>query len=199
VLPRLVDRMCGFEAVSALRREVVPLAEGRVLEVGFGTGLNLPWYDPARVERVIGVEPAAQMLARARERSAAAPFEVEHLALEGERLPLDAASVDSAVVTFSLCSIPDAPRALEGVRRALRPGGRLLFCEHGLAPDAATARWQQRVSPLWRRTFGGCRLDRDVPALLDAAGFTVERLDAGYVAGGPRLASFFYRGVARAG
>src|SRR5512139_2568817 len=106
VLPRLVDRMCGVEEVSALRREVVPLAEGRVLEVGFGTGLNLPWYDPARVERVIGVEPAPEMLARARERSAAAPFEVEHLALEGERIPLDAASVDSVVVTFSLCTIP---------------------------------------------------------------------------------------------
>ena len=197
VLPRLVDRMCGMEAVSALRREVVPLAEGRVLEVGFGTGLNLPWYDPARVECVIGVEPAVPMLARARERSTAAPFEVEHLALEGERIPLEAASVDSVVVTFSLCTIPDAPRALEGMRRALRPGGRLFFCEHGLAPDAPTARWQGRVTPLWRRAFGGCRLDRDVPTLLAAAGFALERLDAGYLYGGPRIASYFYRGVAR--
>lgn len=197
MVPRLVDRLCGLDELSALRREVVPLAEGRVLEIGFGTGLNLPWYDPARVERVIGVEPAQEMLDRARERSEAAPFEVEHLALEGERLPLDAASVDSAVVTFSLCTIPGTRSALEGVRRALRPGGRLFFCEHGLASDAPTARWQRRVTPVWRRAFGGCRLDRDVPGLLEEAGFALERLDASYLPGGPRIASFFYRGVAQ--
>jgi SAM-dependent methyltransferase len=196
VLPRLVDGLCGVGALSALRAEVVPRAAGRVLEVGFGTGLNLPWYDPARVERLFALEPAAEMLARARARSAAARFPVETLALEGERIPLAAASVDSIVVTFTLCTIADPAAALAGMRRVLRPGGRLLFCEHGRAPDAAVAAWQRRVNPLWRRAFGGCHLDRDVPGLLAAAGFRAETLEAGWIAGGPRIASFFYRGSA---
>jgi ubiquinone/menaquinone biosynthesis C-methylase UbiE len=196
VLPRLVDRLCGDEAGSKLRAELVPEAVGRVLEVGFGTGLNLPWYVPGRVERLIALEPAEEMLARARARSEAAPFPVEALALEGERIPLPPGSVDTVVVTFTLCTIPDPAAALAGMRRVLRPGGRLLFCEHGRAPDAAVARWQRRVNPLWRRAFGGCHLDRDVPALLAAAGFRTEKLEAGWALGGPRIASFFYRGAA---
>ena len=196
VLPRVVDLLCGAEALSELRAAVVPRAAGRVLEVGFGTGLNLRWYDPARVERLIALEPAEEMLARARERSRAARFPVEPVALEGERIPLETASVDTVVVTFTLCTIPDPRLALEGMRRVLRPGGRLLFCEHGLAPDAAVARWQRRINPLWRRAFGGCHLDRDVPALLAAGGFRVDELTADWLAGGPRFASFFYRGAA---
>lgn len=196
VLPRLVDRLCGLEEVSALRSAVVPRARGRVLEVGFGTGLNLRWYDPERVERLIALEPAEEMLERARERSRAAPFPVEPLALEGERIPLDTASVDSVVVTFTLCTIPDPLRALEGMRRVLRPGGQLLFCEHGLAPDAGVARWQRRVNPLWRRAFGGCHLDRDVPALLAAGGFRALAMETAWLPGGPRIASFVYRGAA---
>ena len=199
VLPRLVDLLCGDESVSRLRAEVVPEAEGRVLEVGFGTGLNLPWYVPGRVERLFALEPAEEMLARARARRDAAPFPVEALALEGERIPLEPASVDTVVVTFTLCTIPDPGAALAGMRRVLRPGGRLLFCEHGRAPDAAVARWQRRVNPLWRRAFGGCHLDRDVPALLAAAGFRTEKLEASWIEGGPRIASFFYRGAARPG
>jgi len=196
VLPRLVDGLCGVDAISELRAAVVPQATGRVLEVGFGTGLNLRWYDPARVERLIALEPAEEMLERARERSRAAAFPVEPVALEGERIPLEPASVDSVVVTFTLCTIPDPLTALEGMRRVLRPGGRLLFCEHGLAPEAGVARWQRRVNPLWRRAFGGCHLDRDVPALLAAGGFRVEQLDAAWLEGGPRIASFVYRGAA---
>jgi ubiquinone/menaquinone biosynthesis C-methylase UbiE len=196
VLPRLVDRLCGLEAVSALRAEVVPQAGGRVLEVGFGTGLNLPFYDRARVERLFALEPAQEMLERARERSRGAPFPVEPVPLEGERIPLETASVDSVVVTFTLCTIPDPQRALEGMRRVLRPGGRLLFCEHGLAPDASVARWQRRVNPLWRHAFGGCHLDRDVPALLAAGGFQTRTLEKGWLEGGPRIASYVYYGAA---
>lgn len=196
VLPRMVDRMCGMEAVAELRSQVVPRAEGVVLEVGFGPGHNLRWYDPERVERVIALEPAEEMLARARTRSEAAPFPVEPLALAGEEIRLDAGSIDTVVVTFTLCTIADPARALEGMRRVLRPGGRLLFCEHGRAPDAAVERWQRRVNPLWRRVFGGCHLDRDVPALLEAGGFALESLEAGYMPDGPRLASYTFRGAA---
>lgn len=196
VLPRLVDLLCGDDSLAELRAAVVPRATGRVLEVGFGTGLNLRWYDPSRVEALIALEPAEEMLARARERSRAAPFPVEPVALEGERIPLAPASVDSVVVTFTLCTIPDPLLALEGMRRVLRPGGRLLFCEHGLAPDERVARWQRRWNPLWSRALGGCRLDRDVPALLAAGGFRVDELAASWLEGAPRIASYFYRGTA---
>ena len=197
VLPRIVDRLCGLGAVAELRAEVVPEAAGCVLEVGFGTGLNLPHYAPARVTRLVALEPAAEMLSRARARTTRSPIPLETLALEGERIPLADASIDTVVVTFTLCSIEDVAAALAGMRRVLRPDGRLLFCEHGAAPDPATRRWQRRVNPLWRRAFGGCRLDRDVPALLGAAGFAVERLSAGFLPGGPRIASYTYRGAAR--
>jgi len=197
VLPRIIDVACGTSGVSAQRREVVPLASGQVLEIGMGTGHNLRWYDPERVERVIGLDPAEEMLERARRRSAPMPFPVEHLALEGERIPLDAASVDTVVVTFTLCSIPGVETALAGMRRALKPEGRLLFCEHGLAPDARTARWQNRLTPAWRHVFGGCHLNRDVPALLRAGGFTIEQLDTAWIPGSPAIAGFCYRGVAR--
>ncbi len=196
VLPRLVDGLCGHDSIAELRAAVVPQARGVVLEVGFGTGLNLAWYDPARVERLIALDPAAEMLERARDRAAAAPFPVDTLALDGERIPLEPSSVDSVVVTFTLCTIPDPRRALEGMRRVLRPGGRLWFCEHGLAPDARVARWQRRVNPVWRRVFGGCQLDRDVPALLSESGFRIDELATAWLAGGPRIASFTYRGAA---
>jgi len=196
VLPRLVDRLCGLENVAELRAAVVPRARGVVLEVGFGTGLNLPWYDPARVERLIAVEPAEEMLARSRDRARATPFPIETLALDGERIRLETASVDSVVVTFTLCTIADPRRALEGMRRVLRPGGQLLFCEHGLAPDERVARWQRRVNPVWRRVFGGCHLDRDVPALLAASGFRLDELATAWLGGGPRIATFTYRGAA---
>lgn len=196
VLPRLVDRLCAAEELSALRAEVVPAASGRVLEVGFGTGHNLAWYDPGRVERLLALEPSAEMVARAARR-APAPFPVEVLALEGEQIPLDTASVDTVVVTFTLCTIPDVARALTGMRRVLRPEGRLLFLEHGAAPEPRVRRWQQRLNPLWKRAFGGCHLDRDVPGLLAAAGFAIETLREDLLPGGPAIAAYTYRGSAR--
>lgn len=197
VLPRIIDTACGTSGVSAQRREVVPLAKGRVLEIGMGTGHNLRWYDPERVERVIGLDPAEEMLERARRRSGAMPFPVEHVALEGERIPLDPGSVDTVVVTFTLCSIPGVEAALAGMRRVLAPDGRLLFCEHGRAPDTRTARWQDRLTPAWRQLFGGCHLNRDIPALLREGGFVIERLDTSWIPGSPAIAGFCYRGVAR--
>jgi ubiquinone/menaquinone biosynthesis C-methylase UbiE len=196
VLPRLVDRLCGMEQVAALRAEIVPQARGEVLEVGFGTGLNLPFYDPQRVTRVLGLEPAEEMFARARRR-APVPFPVERIALAGERIPLAPASVDTVVVTFTLCSIADVARALAGMHRVLRPEGRLLFLEHGAAREPGVRRWQQRVDPLWKRVFGGCHLTREVPVLLENAGFAIESLTEEGAPGGPAIAAWTYRGVAR--
>ncbi len=196
ILPRVLDWTCGSEPVQRQRQMVVPLAEGSVLEIGIGTGLNLPFYDGARVERVIGLDPAEPMLRRARPRSEGLPFAVEYLALEGERIPLDRASIDTVLVTYTLCTIADAGAALDGMRRVLKPAGRLIFCEHGTAPDAAVRRWQNRLTPVWRRIGGGCNLNRDIPALIEGSGFVIDKLDSAYLSGVPRFAGFNYWGTA---
>jgi SAM-dependent methyltransferase len=196
ILPRLINLSCGAKPIRAQRQKVVPLAAGRVLEVGIGSGLNLPYYDPGKVERVIGLDPAEAMLSYARRRSAELPFEVEYLALEGERIPLARHAVDTVLVTYALCTIPDAGGALENMRAVLKPGGRLIFCEHGRAPDAAVRRWQDRLNPLWGRIGGGCNLNRDIPALIEGAGFRLDALETAYLPRTPRFAGFNYWGTA---
>ena len=197
ILPKVINLCCGTKPVRKQREKVVPRAAGRVLEVGIGSGLNLPYYDPARVDHVIGLDPAGEMLRYAERKSAALPFTVEYLALEGERIPLDAKSVDTVLVTYTLCTIPDANAALQGMRHVLKPGGRLIFCEHGKAPDDAVRRWQNRLNPLWGWIGGGCNLNRDIPALIAAAGFAIEDLETMYLPGTPRFAGFNYWGTAR--
>ena len=196
ILPRALDFACSMKPVLEQREKVVPLAEGRVLEVGIGTGLNLPYYDATKVERVIGLDPAEEMLVRARKRAAGLPFAVEHLALEGERIPLEPGSIDTVLVTYTLCTIPDVLTALGGMRRVLKPTGRLIFCEHGKAPDARVRRWQRRINPLWGKLLGGCSLDRDVPSLLKQGGFAFDTIESAYL-DGPAIASFNYWGTAR--
>ncbi|WP_271104956.1 class I SAM-dependent methyltransferase [Pseudomonas tohonis] len=195
VLPRLIDYACGMGEVMKTRSKIVPRAEGRVLEIGIGTGLNLGFYDPARVQVVIGVDPAAQMQALARQRAAAIAIPVETIALELGEIQAGDASFDSIVCTFTLCTIPDAAAALKEMRRVLRPGGRLLFAEHGLAPDAPVVRWQHRLTPLWKPLAGGCHLNRDIPRLIEAGGFAIRELHTGYLQG-PRPMTFVYRGWA---
>ena len=197
ILPKLLNWACGTKPVRRQRQKVVPLAEGRVLEIGIGSGLNLPYYDPEKVERVIGLDPAEEMLAYARRRSETLPFAVEYLVLDGENIPLQGRSVDTVLVTYTLCTIPDAIAALEGMRRVLKPGGRLIFCEHGKAPDESVLRWQRRLNPIWNRIGGGCNLDRDIPAMIEAAGFRIDTLDSMYLPGAPRFAGFNYWGSAR--
>lgn len=196
ILPKLLNLSCGATVVQRQRQKVVPLAEGRVLEIGIGSGLNLPFYDAAKVQRVIGLEPAEEMLTYARRTAAQTPIDIEFLALESERIPLEADSVDTVLVTYTLCTIADAPAALEGMRRVLKPTGRLIFCEHGRAPDEAVRRWQHRLNPLWNRIGGGCNLDRDIPGLLTASGFRIETLESMYLPRTPRFAGFNYWGSA---
>jgi SAM-dependent methyltransferase len=199
LLPRLIDSACGAAPVRRQRRRVVPRARGVVLEIGIGTGRNLPFYDPQRVQRLIGVDPSAAAWRLAAGRLRGVPFPVEFIGLPGEELPLDPASVDTIVMTYSLCSIPDPAAALAGMRRVLRPGGELLFCEHGLAPDARVQRWQRRLDPLWRRIAGGCHLDRDIGGLLRAGGFRPQDAQSAYLPGTPRFAGFTTWGAAVAG
>lgn len=199
ILPHVLDCVCGLPQVTGQRRKVVPLARGRVLEVGIGSGLNLAHYDRSRVTSLIGLDPGSELVAIARRRARQAKMAVEFLELEGESIPLDNESVDTVVVTYTLCSIPDVERALGQMRRVLKRDGTLLFCEHGLAPDPGVVRWQRRIEPLWGKLAGGCHLTRDVPALLRATGFNVELSEAAYLKGGPKFATYHYLGAARPG
>lgn len=195
ILPHLIDFACGMGAVMKARSQIVPLARGRVLEIGIGSGLNLGFYDAQRVKVVVGVDPSAEIQNLARERAARCQVPVEMIALELGQIQAADASFDDIVCTFTLCTIPDAIAALGEMRRVLKPGGRLLFCEHGLAPDLPVVRWQKRLTPLWKPLAGGCHLDRDIPALIEAGGFHIREMSTGYLKG-PRPMTHVYRGWA---
>jgi ubiquinone/menaquinone biosynthesis C-methylase UbiE len=196
ILPRFINCACGTKPIMKQREKVVPLATGTVLEIGIGTGLNLPYYDPQKVERLIGLDPSEKSWELAGERAAHLEFDVEFIGLPGEEIPLDENSVDTVMVTYALCTIPDPVTALKGVARVLRPGGKLFFCEHGKAPDADVVTWQDRINPLWRRIAGGCNLNRDIPGVLSQGGFEVANLDQCYLPGTPRFAGYNYWGSA---
>jgi len=195
LLPYFIDFACGIKPIRRQRQKVVPHARGRVLEVGIGTGLNLAHYDKSRISALVGVDPAQQMHRLARKRMARAGLDVEIVGLSAEQLPLPDASFDTVVMTYTLCSIPDPVPAVREMRRVLKPGGRLLFCEHGVAPDESVRRWQRRLNPMWGRIGGGCHLDRNIPELLREGGFTLPDLQQMYLPG-PRFATYNYWGAA---
>lgn len=194
ILPRLVDRACGSASLRGWRAAVTSGLEGRVVELGFGSGLNLEHY-PASVSVVLAVEPAGVARRLATRRVAASGVTVEHVGLDGQSIPLEDDSCDGALSTFTLCTIPDAGAALAELRRVMRPGGRFHFLEHGLAPDPGVAAWQRRLEPLQRRLADGCHLTRDIPQLIAAAGFEIEQIEQSY-AKGPRPWTWFTTGVA---
>lgn len=195
ILPFLIDVSMRKERVARLRRGWIPRARGEVLEIGIGSGLNLPYYS-AEVSRVRGIDPSIELQRRARSRVAAARFPVDFHEQPADRpFPFPGESFDTVVVTFALCSIADASAALREMARVLRPDGSLLFIEHGRAPDARIACWQDRLTPCWKRFAGGCHLNRKVDGLIAAAGFRITELQAGYLPG-PRFTTFIYQGCA---
>ena len=196
VLPHILNVAMSTKAIKDERRKCLEPVAGVVLEVGLGSGRNLPFF-PAQVTKVIGVDPSATSARLARKRIEAAPFPVEIIGLSAEKLPLDDGSVDTIVSTFTLCTIPDVGSALREMRRVLKPGGRLHFVEHGLAEDAGVVRWQQRLNGVQQVIFGGCHLNRPIDRLINRAGFEIERLENDYMKGAPKFAGFLYRGVAR--
>jgi ubiquinone/menaquinone biosynthesis C-methylase UbiE len=195
VLPRIIDLVMRNRLATEKRRRLVPLARGRVLEVGIGSGLNLPHYGDA-VRRVVGVDPSIELWRLGRRRTPAAGVRVDFVAAAAERLPFADRGFDTVVLAWTLCSVGDPRAALGEIRRVLAPEGCLLFVEHGLAVDPDVQRWQRRLTPLWSRLGGGCHLDRAVADLLGEAGFVFEQLDQGHVEG-PQVFSYSYRGIAR--
>lgn len=194
VVPRIIEVACANKRMVPLRRRALERVSGTVLELGFGSGANLPAYGEA-VERVVAIDPSETGRRLAASKLAASPITVDFAGLDGQDLPLDDDSVDNAVSTFTLCTIPDAHRALREVRRVLRPGGTFTFLEHGLSPDAKVARRQRRYNGVQQRIAGGCHLDRDIDALVRDAGFDVDS-STFYIAG-PKVLCFMYSGTAR--
>jgi ubiquinone/menaquinone biosynthesis C-methylase UbiE len=194
IVPLLINASMRQKNLAAYRNRVVSAAEGRVLEIGIGSGLNLPFYS-SNARQVIGLDPSPKLLAMARRASRSDSRSVELIEGSAESVPLEDASADTVVTTWTLCSIPDAPRALRDMRRVLRPGGRLLFVEHGRAPDPKVVWWQDRLTPVWKRVGGGCHLNRAIGTLIEDAGFQLDRLETGYMRG-PKPMTFMYEGSA---
>jgi ubiquinone/menaquinone biosynthesis C-methylase UbiE len=196
VLPHIIHLACGTPEILKQREKIVPQAEGHILEVGMGSGINIAYYDPSKVKKVWGLEPSHGMREKARTRVEAAPFDLEWLDLPGEEIPLDTNSVDTIVLTYTLCTIPDWLSAVKQMRRVLKPGGKLLFSEHGKAPDAAIKKWQDRINPAWKFISGGCHLNRNIPELLTQGGFTLKQVETQYMPKTPRVVGFTYWGHA---
>lgn len=194
--PAIVSCACGMKSVARERAKIVPQASGDVLEVGFGSGHNAPYYDRAAITRLYALEPSEPMRRRAEKRIAGLSFPLEWLDLPGEEIPLPDNSVDTVLVTFTLCTIPGVGAALAGMRRVLKPGGRAVFLEHGLSPDAGVAKWQHRLDGIWGRVAGGCHLNRDPASLIREAGFKITALDQHYAHGAPKFAGYITGGVA---
>ena len=196
ILPRCLDKACGIGPITKQREKIVPLAEGVVLEIGIGSGQNLPHYNPSKVSKIIGVDPDDHIWKRSAERRAVCPITIERIGLSGENIPLEKNIADSVVITYSLCTIPDPIKALHEMKRILKPGGKILFSEHGKAPDDKVHRWQNRIDPVWKKLAGGCHSGRDIPDLFKQADLKFDDLQEMYIPG-PKVLGYNYWGVAR--
>ena len=196
ILPHIIHLVCRSETANERRSKLVPRTGGHVLEIGIGSGLNLPFYQADKVSKLTGIDPSSQLWQLNRTDTRNLGFEFDYICTSAETIPLEDASVDSILSTFTMCSIPDLPKALAEMRRVLKPGGRLFFCEHGTAPDPWVRRWQNGLNPAWKCLGGGCNLNRNIPQLLTENGFIIEELDQQYTSS-PKWASFNFLGVAR--
>ena len=196
IYPQLVRMLGNPEPIRAIRQRIVPLAHGTVLEIGVGPGVNFVYYDPARVRKLYALEPNLRMLQLAEQQRRRTALEVEFLDLPGERIPLEDGTVDTVVSTFTLCTIPGVAEAIRGIGRVLRPDGKLIFLELGLAPDPHVRRWQARLEGMYYWLFRGLYLTRDIPALITQGGFQIEQLEAAYIAEFPKSATYCWWGSA---
>ncbi len=197
VYPHLVTVLGNPKPIQKIRQRLLPFAQGTVLEIGVGPGVNFPHYDQLKVSRIYALEPNPGMIRRAEEQRRRTKLDIEFLDLPGERIPLADGSVDTVVSTFTLCTIPGVVEAIRGIGRVLKPGGRFIFFEHGLAPDPPVRQWQERTEPFFQWAFEGCHVTRDIPSLIKEGGFDIERMDTGYVAPFPKCGTYCFWGVAR--
>jgi ubiquinone/menaquinone biosynthesis C-methylase UbiE len=197
IYPHLVSALGDPKPIQKIRRRMLPLAQGDVLEIGVGPGVNFVHYDPAKVTKLYALEPNPGMIRMAEQQRRKTELSIEFVNLPGERMPLEDNTVDTVVSTFTLCTIPGVSQAIQGIRRVLRPEGKFIFFEHGLSPDPDVSRWQRRTEPLFQWAFEGCHVTRDIPTLIKEAGFEIEQMDTDYLAPFPKSGSYCFWGVAR--
>ena len=195
ILPRLVHSVCRHKQFSDQRRKIVPLARGRVLEVGIGSGLNLPFYDPDKVSHVWGLDPSESMQDMAEKRAQSSEFSFAFLNAPGKAIPLEKNDADTILITYTLCTIAEVEKSFDEMRRVLKQGGKLLFCEHGRSPDPRIRSCQNRLNPFWRFVSGGCNLNRNIPGIIEGSGFKIDHIESMYIPGF-KIAGFNYWGAA---
>lgn len=196
ILPKLTDAICSLNPNRKQRQKVVPLASGRVLEIGSGSGLNFEFYNPEKVKHLIALEPSPEMTQIAKTKPSQSLPPIEYILRPADEIPLEDKSIDSIVITYTLCTIRDLQPSLEEMKRVLKNDGVLIFCEHGIAPDARVQKWQHRINPIWKHCSGGCNINRDIPKLLEAGPFRIEKMETMFIPGF-KIASYNYWGTAR--
>ena len=196
VLPKFLNCACGSKPVSYQRKKVVPLAEGKVLEIGIGSGLNLPFYDKAKIDEIWGLDPSEQLSEMAKQVADEESMDVKFISSGAEDIPLPDNYFDCVLVTYTMCTIPEVQRANQEIRRVLKENGKMIFCEHGEAPDQNIRKWQNRINPFWGKLAGGCNINRKIPSLIQDSGFDIIEMEAMYLPNTPKIAGYNYWGYA---
>ena len=196
VLPKFLNCACGSKPVARQREKVVPLAEGRVLEIGIGSGLNLPFYDKTKVDEIWGLDPSEELSEMARTVATQEGMKVNFISSGAEEIPLPDDHFDSVLITYTMCTIPEVIRANTEIRRVLKDQGKMIFCEHGVAPDDNIRKWQKRINPFWGKIAGGCNINRNIPSLIQESGFDIVELEEMYLPNTPKIAGYNFWGYA---
>lgn len=196
ILPKFINCACSSKPINYQRDKIVPLADGIVLDIGIGSGLNIPFYNKSNIDHLYGLDPSEELLKIAKPLAKKNELEIEFLQCGAESIPLPDQSIDTVLITYTMCTIPDIKLSNSEIMRVLKPEGKLLFCEHGLAPDKNIAKWQRGINPIWSKLAGGCNLNRDIPKLITSSGFKISNMEEMYLPSTPKFAGYNYWGVA---
>ena len=196
ILPKFINCACGSKPINYQRDKLIPYAKGVVLDIGIGSGLNIPFYNKSNINHLYGLDPSPELLEIAKKVAKTNKLEIEFLECGAESIPLPNNSIDTIVITYTMCTIPDISLSSAEMLRVLKPNGRLLFCEHGLAPDERVAKWQKIINPVWNKIAGGCNLNRDIPKLIESSGLKILEIEEMYLPSTPKFAGYNYWGVA---
>ena len=196
VLPKVLDACCSTKPVNYQRNKIVPYAKGKILEIGIGSGINIPFYNKANVEKIYGLDPSEELNNIAQKKAINNNLEIDFLLNGAEEIPLPSNSMDTILITYTLCTIQDLESSLKEIKRVMKDDGVMLFCEHGIAPDTKVIKWQNRVNPLWGKLFGGCNINRNIPEIIQSSGFTLNSLDQMYLPSTPKIVGYNYWGKA---
>ncbi|MBL88103.1 MAG: SAM-dependent methyltransferase [Gammaproteobacteria bacterium] len=197
VLPKLLDVCCSTKPINYQRNKIVPNAKGDILEVGIGSGLNIPYYDPKKINKIIGLDPSEELNEMAKENAAKSDINIDILIAGAEEIPLPSNSIDTVLITYTLCTIPNLADSLKEIKRVMKNDAEMIFCEHGIAPDLRIQNWQNKINPLWGKLFGGCNINRDIPKILVNSEFKIQTLEQMYLPSTPKIVGYNYWGLAK--